>query len=140
MLIGGIAELGEAPGLFHYAPAAHGLERRADCPEALLARLLRGLPPQAFRVALASVHWREAWKYGERAFRYCQHDIGHAIGALRIAAAALGWSALGLAAGACCGLTSRTSERPAGRMRRTQRRRYGHETSTDSRVAGRAPA
>jgi nitroreductase len=34
-----------------------------------------------------------AWKYGERAFRYCQHDAGHAIGALRIAAATLGWSA-----------------------------------------------
>jgi nitroreductase len=44
-------------------------------------------------VGLSSVHWREAWKYGERAFRYCQHDIGHALGALRIAAAALGWSA-----------------------------------------------
>jgi nitroreductase len=44
-------------------------------------------------VGLSSVYWREAWKYGERAFRYCQHDAGHAIGALRIAAAALGWSA-----------------------------------------------
>lgn len=94
VLIGGIAELGEAPGLFHYAPAAHGLERRADCPAALLARLLRGLPPQAFLLGLSSVTWREAWKYGERAFRYCQHDAGHAIGTVRIAAAALGWSAL----------------------------------------------
>ena len=28
VLIGGIAELGKAPGLFHYAPAEHGLERR----------------------------------------------------------------------------------------------------------------
>ena len=28
VLIGGIAEPGEAPGLFHYAPAEHGLERR----------------------------------------------------------------------------------------------------------------
>ncbi|MFD1692777.1 hypothetical protein ACFSHR_18220 [Azotobacter chroococcum] len=35
--------------------------------------------------------WREAWKYGERAFRYCQLDTGHAAGALRYAAAALGW-------------------------------------------------
>ena len=94
MLIGGLAELGGAPGLFHYAPAEHGLERRADCPEALLARLMRGLPPQAFLLGLASVYWREAWKYGERAFRYCQHDAGHAIGTVRIAAAALGWSAL----------------------------------------------
>jgi len=94
VLIGGIPELGAAPGLFHYAPREHGLERRADCPDALFARLLGGFPPQAFLVGLTSVHWREAWKYGERAFRYCQHDIGHAIGALRIAAATLGWSAL----------------------------------------------
>lgn len=93
VLIGGIAELGASPGLFHYAPAEHGLERRADCPEALLARLLGGLPPQAFLLGLSSVTWREAWKYGERAFRYCQHDAGHAIGTVRIAAAALGWSA-----------------------------------------------
>lgn len=94
VMIGGMAELGPSPGLFHYAPREHGLERRADCPEPLLARLARGLPPQAFLVGLSSVHWREAWKYGERAFRYCQHDVGHAMGALRIAAAALGWSAL----------------------------------------------
>jgi nitroreductase len=42
-------------------------------------------------VGLSSIHWREAWKYGERAFRYCQHDIGHGLGALRYAAAVLGW-------------------------------------------------
>jgi SagB-type dehydrogenase family enzyme len=93
VLIGGIAELGEAPGLFHYAPREHGLERRADCPPELFARLMRGLPPQAFLVGLSSVYWREAWKYGERAFRYCHHDAGHAIGSVRIAAATLGWSA-----------------------------------------------
>jgi SagB-type dehydrogenase family enzyme len=93
VLAGGIPELGESPGLFHYAPREHGLERRADCPPELFARLLAGFPPQALLVGLASVHWREAWKYGERAFRYCQHDAGHALGALRIAAAALGWSA-----------------------------------------------
>ena len=38
------------------------------------------------------MHWREAWKYGERAFRYCNHDVGHAIGSARIAAATLGWN------------------------------------------------
>ena len=81
-LVGGIPELG-APGLFHYAPREHGLERRADS----------GFIPNTVLVGLSSVYWREAWKYGERAFRYCQHDVGHAIGALRIAAAALGWSA-----------------------------------------------
>jgi SagB-type dehydrogenase family enzyme len=94
LLLGGIAELGASPGLFHYAPVEHGLERRAGCPPGLYARLLRAFPPKAFLVGLSSVYWREAWKYGERAFRYCQHDAGHAIGALRIAAATLGWSAL----------------------------------------------
>jgi len=93
VLIGSIRELGETPGLFHYAPSEHGLERRADCPPALFERLTRGLAAGAFLVGLSSVYWREAWKYGERAFRYCQHDAGHAIGTLRIAAATLGWSA-----------------------------------------------
>ncbi|HYL87534.1 MAG TPA: SagB/ThcOx family dehydrogenase [Burkholderiales bacterium] len=94
VLIGGLAELGESPGLFHYAPREHALERRADCPPALFERLMRGFNPNTLLVGLSSVYWREAWKYGERAFRYCQHDVGHAIGALRIAAATLGWSAL----------------------------------------------
>ena len=40
---------------------------------------------------LSSVHWREALKYGERAFRYCQHDVGDVLASLLIAAAALGW-------------------------------------------------
>jgi SagB-type dehydrogenase family enzyme len=92
VLAGAIAGL-EVPGLFHYAPREHALERRADCPPALFARLTGGLPPGALLVGLSSIYWREAWKYGERAFRYCQHDAGHAIGALRIAAGTLGWSA-----------------------------------------------
>ena len=93
VLIGGIRELGALPGLFHYAPLEHGLERRADCPAPLFERMMRGFPAQAFLLGLSSVYWREAWKYGERAFRYCQHDVGHAIGTVRIAAATLGWSA-----------------------------------------------
>src|SRR3989454_12208804 len=92
-MIGEIGERGGPRGLFHSAPAKQALERRADCPPALFKRLMHGFPPQAFLVGLSSVYWREAWKYGERAFRYCQHDAGHAIGTLRIAAATLGWSA-----------------------------------------------
>lgn len=93
LLIGATSGLASSSALYHYAPGEHGLERRADCPEELHARLMRDFPPQAFLLALTSVHWREAWKYGERAFRYCQHDAGHAIGTVRIAAATLGWSA-----------------------------------------------
>ena len=72
-------------GVYHYAPLAHALEQRARrAPDAR--------PDTAgFCVGLASITWREAWKYGERAFRYCQHDVGHALAALRYAAAALGW-------------------------------------------------
>ncbi len=72
-------------GVYHYAPLAHALEQRA--------RQSPGAGPDAagFCVGLTSITWREAWKYGERAFRYCQHDVGHALAALRYAAAALGW-------------------------------------------------
>jgi SagB-type dehydrogenase family enzyme len=80
------------PGLHHYAPKEHGLELRAEFPAEQIARLLAPFPPGAFLFGLTSVHWREAWKYGERAFRYCNHDVGHAIGTARIAAATLGWN------------------------------------------------
>jgi SagB-type dehydrogenase family enzyme len=80
------------PGLYHYAPKEHGLELRAEFPLEQVARLLSPFPPSAFLFGLTSVHWREAWKYGERAFRYCNHDVGHAIGSARIAAATLGWN------------------------------------------------
>src|SRR6267143_1798180 len=79
------------PGLYHYAPKEHGLELRAEFPAVQIARLLAPFPYGAFLFGLSSVHWREAWKYGERAFRYCNHDAGHAIGTARIAAATLGW-------------------------------------------------
>ncbi|MFZ2651747.1 MAG: SagB/ThcOx family dehydrogenase [Burkholderiaceae bacterium] len=93
LLIGPLAGLADTPGVYHYAVREHGLERRLDFPAELFAQLTRGLAAQAFLIGLSSLHWREAWKYGERAFRYCQHDVGHAIGSLRIAAAALGWRA-----------------------------------------------
>jgi SagB-type dehydrogenase family enzyme len=80
------------PGLYHYAPKEHGLELRAEFSDEQIARLLDPFPPGAFLFGLTSVHWREAWKYGERAFRYCNHDVGHAIGSARIAAATLGWN------------------------------------------------
>ena len=79
------------PAIYHYAPKAHGLERRADLDLAAWSALMAAFPERSFLVGLSSIHWREAWKYGERAFRYCQHDVGHALAALRVSAAALGW-------------------------------------------------
>jgi SagB-type dehydrogenase family enzyme len=75
--------------VFHYAPLEHGLEERCVLPREAWNAFAGSSP--GFLVGLTSIHWREAWKYGERAFRYCQHDAGHAIAALRFAAALLGW-------------------------------------------------
>ncbi len=70
-------------GVYHYVSHDHSLEQRC--------RFSDNLQDSLILIGLSSVHWREAWKYGERAYRYCQHDTGHALGALRYAAAALGW-------------------------------------------------
>ncbi|MBL9099824.1 MAG: nitroreductase [Myxococcales bacterium] len=88
-----IRDLSEEPALFHYSPLLHALERRAILPDPIWSALSAALPTPSLLVGLASIPWREAWKYGERSFRYCQHDLGHAIAALAHAAALLGWSA-----------------------------------------------
>lgn len=80
-------------GVYHYVSRDHCLERRCILEGRTAQQLAGSLPPDSFLVGLSSIHWREAWKYGERAFRYCQHDVGHAIATVRYAAAALGWSA-----------------------------------------------
>jgi len=80
LLIDSVAGLGALPGLHHYAAREHALELRTEWPQGSIGSLLRGFPPDAFLLGLTSVHWREAWKYGEQAFRYCQHDIGPALG------------------------------------------------------------
>lgn len=89
-----IERLGDSAAVYHYAPKEHVLERRATLDTGEWRELCAPFPEGSFLVGLSSVHWREAWKYGERAFRYCQHDVGHALAALRIAAAALGWRLL----------------------------------------------
>lgn len=74
-------------GVYHYAPHEHALELRAG-----FTTLDEGTPPAQPQIllALSSIAWREAWKYGERAYRYVHLDLGHAIGALAYAAATLG--------------------------------------------------
>lgn len=101
------------PGLYHYAPKDHALEHRWALPPGFAQLILEGMPSEVFLVGLTSIHWREAWKYGERAFRYCQHDMGHAIGTLRIAAATLGWNLLVLS-----GTTDETIARLLGLTRK----------------------
>ncbi|XP_076900153.1 uncharacterized protein LOC143554228 [Bidens hawaiensis] len=72
----------------HYAPKQHALEIRTQIPSGFFTNLF---PDGCFLIGLSSVFWREAWKYGERAFRYCNHDVGHAIAAVTMAAAGQGW-------------------------------------------------
>jgi len=93
LVCGPIPDLCGAPVVAHYAPREHALEVRAELPAALWARLAAGLPAAGFFVGLTSILWREAWKYGERAYRYCNHDVGHALATIGIAAAELGWRA-----------------------------------------------
>jgi SagB-type dehydrogenase family enzyme len=88
-----IAGLFDVPSVCHYAPEIHALEVRARFAIETWRELAAALPPQTIIIGLSSIYWREAWKYGARAFRYCQHDAGHAIAAIGLAAAALGWKA-----------------------------------------------
>ncbi|KAI3756832.1 hypothetical protein L1987_56655 [Smallanthus sonchifolius] len=72
----------------HYAPKEHALEIRAQIPSQFFPNFF---PNGSFLIGLSSIFWREAWKYGERGFRYCNHDLGHAIAAVTMAAAGMGW-------------------------------------------------
>ncbi|OUD14072.1 SagB/ThcOx family dehydrogenase [Thioflexithrix psekupsensis] len=92
LLCGAIDGLHHKPSVFHYAPKEHALEQRAELSHTLWTNLSANFPATTCFIGLSSIHWREMWKYGERAFRYCQHDIGHAIAALSVAASALGWT------------------------------------------------
>ena len=96
LLCGPINGLCERPMVCHYAPKEHVLERRAEFSLKMWTALTSNLPADSVLVGLTSIYWREAWKYGERAFRYCQHDVGHAIATITLSAAALGWKATAL--------------------------------------------
>ncbi len=91
LVCGPVDDLCEHPMVCHYAAQVHALEVRAEFDRVRWDTLCRGFPEHTFFIGLSSIYWREAWKYGQRAYRYCMHDAGHALGALSIAAAGLGW-------------------------------------------------
>lgn len=91
LLSGHVQRLLKSPSVCHYAPLAHALELRAEFSPETWELLSSGFPEGTFFVGLTSIYWRVSWKYGLRAFRYANHDIGHAIAALTFAAAGLGW-------------------------------------------------
>ena len=90
VICGALPGLATQPAVYHYAADRHALELRCVFDEAAWSRAFGGRDDVAL-LALTSIHWREAWKYGERAFRYCQHDLGHANAAVSIAAGLAGW-------------------------------------------------
>lgn len=73
-------------GLYHYRPSSHMAEQRATGAFKL------GLPDNSAPLVFVqtSIAWREAWKYRDRAYRYCLLDIGHAWQSLALAAHAMG--------------------------------------------------
>jgi SagB-type dehydrogenase family enzyme len=73
-------------GMYHYDPSRHMAEQRGH--GGFGTRAVDGSAPVVF--VLTSIVWRESWKYGERAYRYCLHDIGHAWQALALSARAIG--------------------------------------------------
>jgi SagB-type dehydrogenase family enzyme len=75
-------------GLYHYRPSSHMAEQRSEG-----AMEIAGCESDAPVVfVLTSIAWREAWKYRERAYRYCLLDMGHAWEALAQSAQAAGWT------------------------------------------------
>ncbi|MFH1999483.1 MAG: SagB/ThcOx family dehydrogenase [Planctomycetota bacterium] len=78
-------------GVYHYDPYHHRLELRRVIPRELSKKLFSPFQGDGFFLILASIYWRESWKYGERAFRYCQHDTGHAMAGIAFAAALSRW-------------------------------------------------
>ncbi len=86
----------DASAVFHYNPYLHALEPRIGLAASWWDSVTKDFGCPVFFVALSSIPWREAWKYGERAFRYCQLDIGHAVACVSFAAALHGWKAVWL--------------------------------------------
>jgi SagB-type dehydrogenase family enzyme len=79
-------------GLYHYRPSSHMAEQRAIGDFGW--KLIDTSAPLVF--VLTSIAWREAWKYRDRAYRYCLHDIGHAWQALTLAARSIGCESFAL--------------------------------------------
>jgi SagB-type dehydrogenase family enzyme len=92
VLLSGVS--GIVDGAYHYYVPSHALEKRAEgsLAEAVWSRVADSAVPKVVMV-LTSIFWRESWKYQQRAYRYCQHDMGHALGAISLSAGLLGWRA-----------------------------------------------
>ena len=73
-------------GLYHYSPLEHTL---TPLRQGQVFSALAGSDP-IIRFYLTTIFHRSAWKYGERAYRYCLLDAGHMTENLLLAARAYG--------------------------------------------------
>ena len=80
-----------AGGVFHYSPFLHALELRSQPPGLDWSLIESHYGGPGFWLALSTIFWRESWKYGERAYRYCNLDGGHALAALAMSARMNNW-------------------------------------------------
>jgi SagB-type dehydrogenase family enzyme len=78
-------------GVYHYNALGHVLEKRAEIPAQLWQRIVAHFGTEGFLIGISSIFWRESWKYGERAFRYCNHDAGHVLACVSFSANLCGW-------------------------------------------------
>ena len=79
-----LAGVDDKCSLSHYNSEHHHLEKLASFESTELKE-------NEFLLSLSSIYWREAWKYGERAFRYVNLDVGHALRSLEVSAKLMGW-------------------------------------------------
>ncbi|MEE2959283.1 MAG: nitroreductase family protein [Myxococcota bacterium] len=69
-------------GVYHFQGIALQLTKRTQSIE---------LPPGPILLGLSLLPKRQAWRYGDRGYRYSLLDLGHAIGALAHGACSWGW-------------------------------------------------
>ncbi|MBK8445946.1 MAG: SagB/ThcOx family dehydrogenase [Micropruina sp.] len=89
------------PGVYHYVPAANGLERvqSIELPAAFLTYLFMGQPwvaEAAVITVLSFAGGRSLTKYGDRGYRYALLEAGHTMQNLNLAVAALGLGCVNL--------------------------------------------
>ena len=92
---------GLEPGVYHYVPAADGLEQvqQLVLPRPFLTYLFMGQPwvaEAAVVVVLSFAGGRSLTKYGDRGYRYALLEAGHTMQNLNLAVAALGLGVVNL--------------------------------------------
>jgi SagB-type dehydrogenase family enzyme len=87
------------PGIYHYDPLAHRLERHVHDVDASLAPAFTNadeVEGAALVVVIAASFWRSRVKYGLRAYRFTLLEAGHVTQNLLLTATAIGLGAVAL--------------------------------------------